>query len=251
MVSSAAMAHVRLIHWNADEAAERQRRLEAAGHHVDVEVADGAAAVKAIAAAPPDAVVIDLSRLPSHGLELGKHLRRARATRGIPLVFVDGEQPKVERVRGQLPDATFASWPRIAVALKTALRARRAEPSEPLAAHLGIRPGWKVGLVGAPDGFVDTLGALPDGARARALRGACDLLLWFARDLAVIERDFDRMAGRAGQGGLWVIWPKGGAAARGEPTQVTVRAIGLAHGHVDYKAASIDATWTGLRFRKG
>ena len=59
---------------------------------------------------PPDAVVIDLDRLPSHGREAGVFLRGSKSTRLIPLLFVctegvEGDPEKVARVKETLPDA--------------------------------------------------------------------------------------------------------------------------------------------------
>jgi hypothetical protein len=49
---------------------------------------------------------------------------------------------------------------------------------------------------------------------------------------------------------LWVAWPKGGKGARGELTQLVVREHCMAASWVDYKVASLDETWSALRFRK-
>jgi hypothetical protein len=54
----------------------------------------------------------------------------------------------------------------------------------------------------------------------------------------------------ADRGSLWVAWPKGGKGARGELTQLVVRRQGMAAGWVDYKIASLDETWSALRFRR-
>jgi hypothetical protein len=52
----------------------------------------GPADLRALAADPPSAVVIDLSRGPSHGRDAALAIREARATRHVPLVFVDGDK---------------------------------------------------------------------------------------------------------------------------------------------------------------
>ena len=44
--------------------------------------------------------MIDLTRLPAHGREVGAALRDTKATRFILLVFVGGEAEKVARVLG-------------------------------------------------------------------------------------------------------------------------------------------------------
>ena len=65
--------------------------------------------LRRLADQPPAAIVIDLSRLPLAGRDVGVVLRRAKRTRHIPLVFAGGTPDKVERVRALLPDASFTA----------------------------------------------------------------------------------------------------------------------------------------------
>ena len=85
------MARVRVVHWNAGEAAALLSVLRGAGYTVDYGEKLDPGAFRGIRQSPPDAVVIDLSRLPSHGREVAIFLRGHKATRLVPLVFVDGE----------------------------------------------------------------------------------------------------------------------------------------------------------------
>lgn len=48
--------------------------------------------------------------------------------------------------------------------------------------------------------------------------------------------------------GLWIAWPKKSAGIDGDLTFEVVQEIGLAHGLVDNKSASIDESWQALRF---
>ena len=52
-----------------------------------------------IRASHPDALVIDLSRIPSHGREVAHSIRSAKASRHLPIVFVDGEPEKVKKTK--------------------------------------------------------------------------------------------------------------------------------------------------------
>ncbi len=72
---------------------------------------------------PPDLFLIDLTRLPSHGREMGVAIRNSKHLRSVPLVFLDGEPEKVERVKQVLPDAVFVSSAKLIPALKSALGA--------------------------------------------------------------------------------------------------------------------------------
>jgi DNA-binding response OmpR family regulator len=97
-----------LVHWNIAEAEEHAAQLQLDGWEVEIESEDGRRGYRRIKSDLRDAVVIYLSRLPFHGRELGRSLREVKATRGLPIVFVDGMQEAVEEARNKVPDALFA-----------------------------------------------------------------------------------------------------------------------------------------------
>jgi hypothetical protein len=119
-----------------------------------------------------------------------------------------------------------------------------------LSQKLGIRPGARVALVRAPEGFEHTLEPMPEGARLRhQARGQHDVVLFFATRLAELERRFDTLARATGSaGGLWIAWPKRTAGVATDLREQIVRDVGLAHGLVDNKVCAVDETWSGLRF---
>jgi hypothetical protein len=184
-----AVPRVVLVHWNAAGGHDRADELRKAGFDVAFEPATPASMRRA-AERPPDAFVIDLSRLPAQGREVGKWIRERKATRGVPIVFVDGEKDKVEKARRELPDAVFTSWRRIGGALKRAIARPPSAPvlpsrpagysGTPLPQKLGIKPASTAGLIGAPDDFQKTLGDLPPGAKlVRGPKAPVDLVVWF------------------------------------------------------------------------
>lgn len=118
----------------------------------------------------------------------------------------------------------------------------------PLPRKLGIRPGNRVLVLGAPEGF--GLGPLPDvDVHRRRGRQPYDVVLAFAPDLRALRRRFDRAhAVLATAGGLWVVWPKRSSGVDTDLDENIVRDVGLAAGLVDNKVCAIDATWSGLRF---
>jgi CheY-like chemotaxis protein len=248
-----------LVHWNRAEAEERAAILRTAGYDVDAGPIEGIA-LRAQRSDPPTAFVIDLSRIPSHGRDVGMALRGAKATRSVPLVFVDGEPDKVAKVREQLPDAVFTDWRRIRGALSKAIARPLESPvvpasslagysGTPLPKKLGIKPAATVVLLGAPDDFERTLGPLPEGAKLTGASTALgDLTIWFVRSLKELSRGLPRAVGRAEHGPVWIAWPKKAAAPSTDVTEREVREKGLAAGLVDYKVCAIDATWSGLLF---
>ena len=120
----------------------------------------------------------------------------------------------------------------------------------PLPQKLGIKPGMRLALVRAPEGFERELNPLPDGVRLRTqARGAQDVVLFFATRRSELERRFDGLARAiAPAGGLWIAWPKRTACVATDLREGVVRELGLAHGLVDNKVCAVDDTWSGLRF---
>jgi CheY-like chemotaxis protein len=255
------MQHIRLIHWNAVEAEERARRLRNLGYNVDFSTFDPAA-WRTLRQHPPAVVVIDLSRLPSQGRDVGLGIRKYKDTRHVPIVFVEGDPEKVARIQKLLPDAAYTTWTRIRGALKRAVARPPSDPvvprsnlagysGTPLVKKLGIKANSMVALVGAPQDFETTLGDLPEGVKLRrGARGKRDLTIWFTRSRKEFEGRIDRMATGIEAGGLWVVWPKKTSDLAGDLSQPLVRQIGLAAGLVDYKVCAIDDTWSGLKFSR-
>lgn len=253
------MTRVRLIHWKAEEAAERIAKLEAAGYEAEYTPPDSEA-YKALKNNPPQVFVIDLSRMPSHGMEVASGLRGHKATRGVPIVFVEGAPEKVERIKRLLPDATFTTWSRIRSSLKNAIARPPANPVKvesnlagysgtPLPKKLGIKPNSTVALVNPPKDFEKTLGELPEGVKfKKKASGKEELILWFLRMRAELEDRVNEMRELTGNGGIWLIWPKQASGVATDLTQNIVRETGLAAGLVDYKVCAVDATWSGLKF---
>jgi hypothetical protein len=252
---------IKLVHWNMAEAEPRARMLESLGYRVNFEPLIGLDFLKAWREDPPTAAVIDLSRIPSHGREIGMAIRHAKATRLIPLVFVGGEPEKVKRTQGLLPDAVYTSWEGIFAALQQAIENPVAEPvapkslfdayaGQPLAKKLGIRPGMQVQLVEAPPDFAPVLGELPQGATLSEIDGQAGMLLWFVRSSQDLVAKIQSISRRQDFRFLWVAWPKKASGVKTDLTQQLVRQTGLAQGLVDFKICSIDSIWSGLCFTR-
>ena len=253
------MTRVRLIHWKAEEAAERIAKLEAAGYKVEYSQLNGET-YKALKNNPPAAFVIDLSRMFSHGKEIGTGLRGYKATRTVPLVFVEGEPEKVERLKQLLPDATYTTWSKIRSALKAAIAHPPANPVKPdsnlagysgtpLPKKLGIKENMTVALVNEPKDFETTLGELPAGVTLKKkATGKEELIIWFLRLRAELVDRINEMRELTGVGGIWLVGPKQASGLKTDSTQTIVRETGLANGLVDYKVCAVDATWSGLKF---
>ncbi|HTM52015.1 MAG TPA: hypothetical protein VL285_25145 [Bryobacteraceae bacterium] len=256
------MAVVRLVCWNEDLARERARALTDREIEVDASPLTPGS-LRQFRENPPAAVVIDLDRLPSHGREVAVSLRNSKATRYLPLVFAGGLDEKVARIRQELPDASYTDWKNAIRALRKAMKAPPTEPVLPtphmqryagssLVKKLSIPAAAETALLGAPDGFEETLGELPEGARLQPkLTARSKLILWFVRSRREMETAAELLGLRLAEGAsAWIIHPKQSGRYKVDFNQNDVRGAALAAGLVDYKVCAVDADWSGLKFAR-
>lgn len=120
----------------------------------------------------------------------------------------------------------------------------------PLVRKLGIREGSSVALVRPPDGFVDLLGPLPNGASIEPrARGPHDVIVLFATRRMDLERRFRGVPkALTPAGGAWVAWPKKASGVETDLSFEIVQRTGLDAGLVDNKSCSVDEVWQALRF---
>lgn len=253
---------IRLIHWNREEGGERAEALRQGGFAVDFEPF-GKDVLKGTTDDSPDAVVIDLTRMPSQGRDVGIAIRRRKSTRHLPLVFAAGNAEKVAAVRKLLPDAAYSSWEDIGKSLKFVSRNQPVDPvvpssqfagysGRPLATKLGISEGIDLLLLDPPDGFEAMLGPLPRGARIKKrAAGKSRIVILFARSQHDLAKCLGKASNLMAEGGsLWIAWQKKASGAGSDLTQAKVRRKGLDSGLVDYRICSIDGIWSGLRFAR-
>jgi hypothetical protein len=119
----------------------------------------------------------------------------------------------------------------------------------PLPKKLGIKPASRLALVGAPDGFDETLGELPERVDVKAsARGPLDVIVFFTTSASELRRRFDKLAAALDPAGaLWVAWPKKSSGVKTDLTENSVRDVALPKGLVDNKVCAIDDTWSGLQ----
>src|SRR5665213_1736238 len=163
------MARLRVIHWKPAESGALIEACRACGHEVEYDGFPFPVLAKTIRHNQPDALVIDLTRLPSYGREAAMAIRRTKYSRHIPIIFVDGAADKVEAVRKQLPDATFSTRGQLCSRIRDACANPVTNPVAPpsvmerygsrtKAQKLGIRPGSTVAVIDPPRGYATALG---------------------------------------------------------------------------------------------
>ena len=258
------MTTIRLVSWNDNSAQARARELKALGFKVDARpLRECGGIVGHFRDLAPAAVVLDLDRLPSHGREVATMLRDSRTTRHLPLVFAGGPPDKIERIRTELPDATFTDWYRIGDALKAAIAHPPANPvkprshadksaATPLMQKLGIKPAMQVSVLGGFDGFEILIGDLPEGATlSKKFNPDTRLGLYIVCSERELMDAFDHASSRLPErASFWIIYPKQTRRPKISFNENGVRETGLAKSFVDYKVCSVNADWSGLKFSR-
>ena len=120
----------------------------------------------------------------------------------------------------------------------------------PLAQKLGMKPGHRVGVLAAPDGFDDVLAeSLPADVTVRTrASGPLDVILTFHTRRADLEQRIRPLLRALDvDGGLWIAWPKKASGVTTDITEDTVREVFLPLGLVDNKVCAVDDVWSGLR----
>lgn len=113
----------------------------------------------------------------------------------------------------------------------------------PLERKLGIKPGHRVMLLNAPEGF-----ALEGVSPVTRASGFADVILSFHSERRDLARRVPVLRERMEQNaGLWIAWPKKASKRPTDITEDVVREVAFANRLVDNKVAAIDETWSGLR----
>jgi hypothetical protein len=95
------------IHWNENELKEKINPLIKAGFKVEYHYSTESTAD--IKNNLPEALVICLDRLPSHGKAYAEWLWEAKKRQNIPIVFCGGKPEKTEPIKTKFPKAVFCS----------------------------------------------------------------------------------------------------------------------------------------------
>lgn len=120
----------------------------------------------------------------------------------------------------------------------------------PLPKKLGIRPGARVLLAGAPPDFDRELVPWPEGAKLlRRVGDDLDVIVLFVKRESDLHIRFGRLEPRmVPDGGFWVAWPKKTSGVTTDLGFDRVQAVGLEAGLVDNKICAVTDVWSGLRF---
>jgi hypothetical protein len=120
----------------------------------------------------------------------------------------------------------------------------------PLLKKLGIKPGFDVAFVNAPENLVKQLDLRADvNVRSLAKARDLDFILVFVKSQKILTNAFAQYSLKIKPDGMfWVSWPKKTSGVQTDVTENIVRDVGLAAGLVDVKVCAIDDVWSGLKF---
>lgn len=249
------MSHPRaiLLHWKASEIEDLARRLQ--GIDVLPYAPVSGEGMKGFAPYPvPDALVVSLDRMPSHGHAVAWHYHSRKATRHVQIVFVGGAPDKAAKVREAMPFAIFCSWEAVAGCVRNTvanpggvpLATPKPVPSNrPMHAKLGLKPGMRIALIGAPAELHRLVPDLDFEIEiVEAPDSRTEAAFWFVRSPAEVNDGMAWIAPRLGPKlRLWVFYRKGKGV-----TWQGLSESAVPYGLAQFKILSLNAEWTGTGF---
>lgn len=125
----------------------------------------------------------------------------------------------------------------------------------PLKIRLEITSGSDVALIGAPDGFTDTLGELPKNVVIRTeLKGRSpfDIIVLFVKSEQELKRRLAPLRGRLmPHGSLWIAWPHKASNVKTDLNGDKVVDAMYEADYVDRKHCPFDIKWDAIAFGTG
>jgi len=119
----------------------------------------------------------------------------------------------------------------------------------PLAKKLGIKPGFNIKLVKAPEHYFSLFTDLPaDINVVEEQLSGLDFIHFFTKSekeyldkLPVIKKCIKQ------DGMIWISWPKKSAKITADITEGKIRNFAIEIGLVDIKVCAVDETWSGIK----
>jgi hypothetical protein len=119
----------------------------------------------------------------------------------------------------------------------------------PLPKKLGIKEGFQILAVGAPEGYRDLLEPLPAAVRfVSKANENTNLVHIFSTKRSQLSKALAAYRKRVDpETVIWVSWPKKSAKVPSDITEDVIREVALPLGFVDVKVCAIDEVWSGLK----
>jgi hypothetical protein len=119
----------------------------------------------------------------------------------------------------------------------------------PLAKKLGIKAGFVIRLINAPDYYFDLFTDLPINVTVAADEvPQKDFIHFFTKDESEYTRMLPRLKSEIKRDGMiWVSWPKKSSKVVTDINEDMIRNYALQTGLVDIKVCAVDEIWSGLK----
>ncbi|HUN23833.1 MAG TPA: hypothetical protein PK299_11950 [Anaerolineales bacterium] len=124
-----------LLHWHEKECKRMCDELTRLGWQTMPCTTSESLSLAQLRTHQPQAIIISLRRLPSHGKQVALAVQSTRLGSALPLVFVDGEPAKLSPLQSRFPNALFTDW----VLLPSVLNTLGISPQTPTPANLPER----------------------------------------------------------------------------------------------------------------
>jgi hypothetical protein len=121
-----------------------------------------------------------------------------------------------------------------------------------IAEKMQIKPGEKILLLDAPEGYAEMLGKLPEKAAiVPALENDLDVIQIFTAKQAELEKHLPELRKLLkADGKLWVSYPKGTSRKyQSEINRDSIAAYAISVGLQPVRQIAIDEDWSALRFK--
>jgi hypothetical protein len=119
----------------------------------------------------------------------------------------------------------------------------------PLAKKLGIKPGFKIKLINAPDYYLNLFTDLPGELSFEGNENTgIDFIHFFTKNENEYIGTLPQLKGKIKPNGIiWVSWPKKASKITTDLTENLIRDYAIKIGLVDIKVCAVDEIWSGLK----
>lgn len=127
-----------------------------------------------------------------------------------------------------------------------------APANAPLTVKLNVTPGTTIVVLGAPAGYRQKLGPLPEGARlVNVVPAEAAFVHLFARDGAALSSRLREVSPRLTDDAVvWVSYPKADSGAGSDLSRDKIRALAGPFGLEPSGSVTLDNIWAALRFTR-
>ncbi|MGZ3943396.1 MAG: DUF3052 domain-containing protein [Mucilaginibacter sp.] len=118
----------------------------------------------------------------------------------------------------------------------------------PLAKKLGIKDGFHISLINAPEYYLNLFTDLPPNLYFDRDDAKIDLIHFFTKSKTEYEALLLSLKDQIKSNGIiWVSWPKRASKIATDITEDIIRNYALKIGLVDIKVCAVDEIWSGLK----